>query len=168
VRKQTHDLAMAATLASLTRGHRVLHRVSGGRLGRRFPGGQQIVWVTTLGRRSGKWRRTPLLSVTDGAGCYVVTGSNGGQDRVPGWVFNMRDHDAGYVEVDGLAWAAGFEEAAGSDRDALYAQLVASFASFAGYERWAGRPIPVFRIRLAEQVSPQRAARPPTPTRRTR
>jgi len=156
VRKQTHDLAMHAVLATLTRGHRVLDRASGGRLGRHFPGGQQIVWISTLGRRSGVWRRTPLLAVRDGSPAddapYVVAGSNAGQAKVPGWVFNLREHPAGFLEVDGEHWQVSFDEAAGPDRDALYARLVQSWSSFAGYARRAERSIPVFRIHLEERV----------------
>src|SRR5664279_5633530 len=139
---------MRAVLSSLTRGHRVLHRISAGRLGRHFPGGQQIVWISTLGRRTGTWRRTPLLAVDDGAGAYVVAGSNAGQARVPGWVFNIGAHPEGFLEVDGAHWRVRFCEATGADRDALYARLVASFGPFAGYARRAGRAIPVYRVAL--------------------
>ena len=161
---------MHALLASLTGGHRLLHRVSGGRLGRRFPGGQRIVWIDTLGRRSGQWRRTPLLAVADtadtagpsgpaggGGGCgaaYVVAGSNGGQGRVPGWVFNAQAHPRGFLEVDGQHWVVSFEQAHGDDRDRLYAALVASWHPFDGYARRAGRPIPVFRVRLLARSEP--------------
>ena len=156
VRKRTHDLAMHAVLATVTRVHRVLHRASGGRLGRRFPGGQQVVWISTLGRRSGLWRRTPLLAVRDGSpgdrAPFVVAGSNAGQARVPAWVLNLREHPAGFLEVDGTHWRVGFEEVAGAERDELYRRLVASWGGFAGYARRAGRPIPVFRVRLVAPV----------------
>jgi len=158
---------MRAVLSSLTGGHRILHRISGGRLGRRFPGGQRIVWISTLGRRTGTWRRTPLLAVRDGyAGVagdergdgglapFVVAGSNGGQAAVPGWVFNVQAHPSGFVEVDGRHWAVTFEQAHGSDRDQLYAALVSSWRPFDGYARRAGRPIPVFRVRLQAPVEP--------------
>jgi deazaflavin-dependent oxidoreductase (nitroreductase family) len=158
VRKRTHDLAMHAVLATVTRTHRVLYRASGGRLGRRFPGGQQVVWISTLGRRSGRWRRTPLLAVRDGSpgelAPYVVAGSNAGQARVPAWVLNLREHPAGFLEVDGAHWRASFEEAAGADRDQLYQRLVASWSAFAGYARRAARTIPVFRVWLESQVGP--------------
>jgi len=159
VRTRAHDLGMHLVLSGLTSGHRLLHRASGGRLGRRFPGGQQVVWIDTLGRRSGRWRRTPLLAVqdrttSDGAGGgagpapYVVAGSNGGQSTVPSWVLNLRENPAGFIEVDGRAWHASFEEVSGAERDRLYAGLVDSWAAFAGYQRRARRLIPVFRIHL--------------------
>lgn len=152
-----HDLAMHAVLATLTGGHRALHRVCGGRLGRRFPGGQQVVWIATLGRRSGQWRRTPLLAVRDGSGGelapYVVAGSNAGQAKVPAWVLNMQAHPTGFLEVDGRHWRVCFEQAHGADRDLLYQRLADSWHAFDGYARRAGRSIPVFRIRLESEVS---------------
>ncbi len=151
--KARYDLTMGLVLRNLTRGHRVLHRISGGRLGRHFPGGQQIVWVTTLGRRSGEWRTTPLLAVRDPAGdaeseeeVWVVAGSNAGQAKVPGWVFNVRAQAVGWVRVGEQVRACRFAEATGADRDRLYAALTQDWRWFAGYERRAGRYIPVFRL----------------------
>jgi deazaflavin-dependent oxidoreductase (nitroreductase family) len=144
-----YDLVWGTTLRTTTRLHKVLDTVSGGRLGRRFPGGQQVVWITTLGRRSGQWRRTPLLAVREGGdpgNAWVVTGSNAGQAVIPGWVFNVRAHGEVTLEVDGVSGPARVVEATGADRDQLYAQLVAIWRSYRTYEENAGRSIPVFRI----------------------
>ena len=147
-----YDLAWGSVLRSLTWSHKVLDSVSGGRLGKRFPGGQQVVWITTLGRKSGEWRRNPLLAVHedgDPAKPWLITGSNAGQAAVPAWVFNLRAHDRGTVEVDGQVREAVFTEATGEDRDRLYRQLTEIWKSYEMYERHAGREIPVFRV--AEQ-----------------
>ena len=149
MRKPLYDVVWGTTLRTTTRVHKALDRVSGGRLGRRFPGGQQVVWVTTLGRKSGQWRRTPLLAVRedgDPAKPWVVTGSNAGQAAVPGWVFNVRAHDEVTLEVDGVVGPARFVEATGTDRDRLYAQLAQIWSAYRTYEENAGRPIPVFRV----------------------
>ena len=153
--KRLYDLVWGTTLRTTTRLHKVLHRVSGGRLGRRFPGGQQVVWVTTLGRKSGQWRTNPLLSIRDGDADdapFIVTGSNAGQAKLPGWVFNVRDHPDGYLAIDGRAWEVRFDEAEGADRDQLFARLVTIWKSYAMYEQNAGRYIPVFRVRLLQPV----------------
>lgn len=149
MRKALYDAFWGTTLRTTTRLHKVLDRVSGGRMGRRFPGGQQVVWVTTLGRRSGEWRRNPLLATREHgnpANPWVVTGSNAGQATIPGWVFNVRAHDRGTLEVDGVAQGVRFVEVTGSDRDRLYAQLVGIWSAYRTYEENAGRLIPVFRI----------------------
>ena len=146
---RAYDLFWGTALRSTTRLHRVLDRVSGGRLGRHFPGGQQVVWITTLGRRSGEWRRTPLLAVRedgDPGRPWLVTGSNAGQAAVPGWVFNVRDHPEGTLEVEGESSPVRFEEALGDDRVRLYAQLAEAWSAYSMYEQNAGREIPVFRV----------------------
>lgn len=142
---RAYDAFWGTLLRATTRSHRLVDKVSGGRLWRRFPGGQQVVWITTLGRKSGQWRRNPLLAVCDG-GDWVVTGSNAGQEQVPGWVFNVRAHPEGTIEIDGDTWGATFTEVTGEERSVLYGKLVETWSSFAMYERNAGREIPVFRI----------------------
>ena len=144
-----YDLVWGTALRTTTRLHTVLDRVSGGRLGRHFPGGQQVVWITTLGRKSGQWRRTPLLAVHedgDPAKPWLITGSNAGQEAMPGWVFNVRAHPEGTLEVEGVSTTARFEEATGEDRARLYAQLAEKWSAYATYEENAGREIPVFRV----------------------
>ncbi len=144
-----YDLWWGTVLRLTTVGHKVLDRASGGRLGRRFPGGQQVVWITTLGRKSGEWRRSPLLAVRedhDPAKPWLVTGSNAGQSTVPGWVFNARAHENGTLEVDGVTTPCRFEEAVGDDRARLYVQLVETWSAYAMYAKNAEREIPVFRI----------------------
>ena len=144
-----YDLLWGTVLRSTTVLHKGLDRISGGRLGRRFPGGQQVVWITTLGRKSGEWRRTPLLAVHedgDPAKPWLITGSNAGQSATPAWVFNVRANPEGTVEVDGVVTEVRFEEAVDADRDALYRQLTEIWSAYAMYEQNAGRPIPVFRL----------------------
>ncbi len=144
-----YDAIWGTVLRTTTRLHKVLDRVSGGRLGRHFPGGQQVVWITTLGRKSGQWRRTPLLAVHedgDPSRPWLVTGSNAGQAAVPGWVFNVREHDEGTLEIEGVSVPVRFVEATGEDRARLYAQLVEIWSAYATYEENAGREIPVFRV----------------------
>ena len=47
---RAYDLFWGTTLRTTTRLHKLMDRLSGGRLGRHFPGGQPVVWITTLGR----------------------------------------------------------------------------------------------------------------------
>ncbi len=150
-----YDLVWGSVLRTTTWSHKVLHRVSGGRLGRHFPGGQQVVWITTLGRKSGQLRRNPLLAVrenSDPSMPWLITGSNAGQSAVPAWVYNVRSHDRGTIEVDGTVHDATFAEATGEDRDRLYAQLVEIWSAYAKYEEHAGREIPVFRVVESEAL----------------
>jgi deazaflavin-dependent oxidoreductase (nitroreductase family) len=115
-----------------------------------------VVWIVTLGRKSGQWRRNPLLAVADtlpsGESAWVVTGSNAGQAKVPGWVFNARDNAAGFIEIDGAFFRATFVEALDHDRDDLYERLTQIWSSYAMYADHAGRYIPVFRVVVGDPV----------------
>lgn len=109
------------------------------------PRGQQVIWISTLGRKSGSWRRTPLLAAPH-EGSWVITGSNAGQAQIPSWVFNVRAHNLGFVEIDGTKTDCSFIEVTGPQREVLYQELVAMWSAYAMYERNAGREIPVFLV----------------------
>jgi F420H(2)-dependent quinone reductase len=143
---RAYDAAWGVALRTTTRLHRLVDRLSGGRLWRRFPGGAHVVWITTLGRRSGEWRRTPLLAAPFGTDQWVIAGSNAGQEKIPAWVHNLRAHDHGTLEMDGTSRPARFTELDGSERADAYAELVKIWRAYAMYEVNAGRQIPVFRI----------------------
>lgn len=140
---RAYDLVWGTALRTTTRLHRVIDRLSGGRLGRRFPGGAQVVWISTLGRKSGEWRRTPLLAVPYQGG-WGIAGSNAGQEKIPGWVFNVRAHPEGTIEVEGITRAAHFTEVHGEAKDQIYRGLVDSWSAYDMYAKNIRREIPVF------------------------
>ena len=146
-----YDLLWGTTLRATTISHRFLDRISGGRLMRRFPGGAQVVWITTLGRKSGQWRRTPLLGVPveiDDMRGWGIAGSNAGQEKIPGWVFNVREHNEGTIEIDGEILPCTFTEVTGDSARAIYERLGNSWSSYRMYERNIKRDIPVFVAQL--------------------
>jgi deazaflavin-dependent oxidoreductase (nitroreductase family) len=125
--------------------HHGLDKISGGRLGKRFPGGAQVVWIHTLGRKSGQWRRTALLAAPDGD-TWVIAGSNAGQEQIPAWVYNIRSNPDGELEISTERTPVRFVELEGAERDAAYQLLVRDWGGFAMYARNAKRTIPVFRL----------------------
>jgi deazaflavin-dependent oxidoreductase (nitroreductase family) len=163
-----YDRVMRVVLGTTTGVHRVLHRVSGGRLGRRFPGGATVVWLTVPGRRSGEPRTTPLLAARDDVtGAWVVAGSNAGQSTVPAWVFNARAAGSGRLEVDGDVVEVRVEEVVDPDERArCYGRLVGVWRWFDGYARRNAevRQIPVFRLHPVDhgQVGGNDAPEPTT------
>jgi deazaflavin-dependent oxidoreductase (nitroreductase family) len=160
--KARYDARMGLLLRTVTRIHRVVYALSGGRIGRRFPGGAVVVWITSLGRRSGQWRRNPLLGAPDRqyaqergltVAPWVVAGSNAGQEKVPAWVHNVRAQAHGWIEVDGNHYRAVFEELTeAQERDRCYALLVSVWGAFRSYRQVADRDIPVFRVHVGERV----------------
>ena len=147
VGSRAYDLFWGTGLRATTIAHRVLDKVSGGRLMRRFPGGSQVVWINTLGRKSGEWRRTPLLGVpvnTTQFQGWGIAGSNAGQEKVPGWVFNVRANPDGQIQIDDDVLECTFTEVDGDLARDIYARLGNSWSSYRMYERNIKRSIPIF------------------------
>lgn len=102
--------------------------------------------LTTTGRRSGKPRSNPLLSVPDGD-AYVVIGSNWGQAHHPGWALNLLADPTARIDVRGRRIPVRAEVAAGAERERLWQLLVTEWPAYRTYVRRAGgREIPIFRL----------------------
>jgi len=53
--------------------------------------GKPVIILHTIGRKTGKVRKTPLMRVTDGDN-YLVVASMGGAPKHPVWYLNLVDH----------------------------------------------------------------------------
>ena len=69
--------------------HQWLYETTDGRVGQKI-GKLPTLLLRTTGARSGQPRVAALVYGLDGDRRYVVVGSNGGADRTPGWVHNVR------------------------------------------------------------------------------
>ena len=76
--------------------HQWLYERTDGRIGQKI-GKLPTLLLRTTGARTGQTRVAALVYGLDGDGRYVVVGSNGGSDRSPGWVHNVRAEP--HVEV---------------------------------------------------------------------
>ena len=54
--------------------------------------------LRTTGRRSGQTRTNGLVYARDGD-AYLVVASNGGADRAPGWLHNLRANPAVEIQI---------------------------------------------------------------------
>jgi deazaflavin-dependent oxidoreductase (nitroreductase family) len=111
--------------------------------------------LTTIGRKSGKERRVHLLYIRDGAS-YVITASNGGKERNPGWFFNLRSNPHVTIGVHGGQRSVVAEVAGPEKRKELWAQLLEIAPMYAGYEKRTQREIPMVLLHPDEE--PQAAA----------
>ncbi len=69
--------------------HQWIYETSDGRIGHNI-GKLPTLLLRTTGARTGQTRVAALVYGEDGPGRYVVVGSNGGADRSPGWVHNVK------------------------------------------------------------------------------
>jgi deazaflavin-dependent oxidoreductase (nitroreductase family) len=102
-----------------------------------------VVLLTSVGSKSGKLRKTPLMRV-EHDGEYAVVGSLGGAPKHPVWVYNVRKEphvelQDGTEKHDYLA-----REVEGDERAEWWERAVAAFPNYAGYQKKTDRVIPVF------------------------
>ena len=124
-----------------SRGHAWLLRVSRGRLGKRFMGGDVLV-LRTVGRRSGKAREAPMfyLPYRDG---YAVVASNAASQRPPAWWLNLQAAPDAEATV-GEGWRqVSAREATASERDELWPDFVRMYRGYDHYKEIAKRDMPV-------------------------
>ena len=147
-----YDRGVTAALRAITTLHRVLDRVSGGRLTRRVVGAD-MAWLTVKGRKSGEPRRVPLVIarvVHDDRPRFLVAGSRGGTEKHPAWALNLRGHvergEPAELEVDGERVHVEVRELKDTEREAGYAEMIRAYKGFADYQRHTTREIPVFEL----------------------
>jgi deazaflavin-dependent oxidoreductase (nitroreductase family) len=82
---------------TVLRAHEAIYERSDGRLGHRLLGVPTLLLRTT-GRRSGKTRTNGLVYAREGER-YLVVPSNGGADRPPAWLHNIRADPSAEIQV---------------------------------------------------------------------
>ena len=126
--------------------HRLLFRLSKGRLLSRLEG-QGVLVLVTKGRRSGKPRSSPLMYFQfEESGDLIVVASNYGQDRHPAWYLNAAADPSVTVETEGGRFAADARILEGEERAALFDKVAAANPRFAGYRAGTDRQIPVVAL----------------------
>jgi len=100
-------LAEKVTILGL-RAHQWLYERTDGRVGQNI-GKLPTLLLRTKGARTGQTRVAALVYGLDGDGRYVVVASNGGADRSPGWLHNVRADPHAEVQVGRTRYEATAE-----------------------------------------------------------
>lgn len=115
------------------------------RVGAAFPFGVPVLLLTTVGRKSGLERTTPLLFIRDPADekRIVIVASTGGLPKNPAWFYNLKSNPE--CEIQFMRERGRYKASIASDeeRARIWPHLVNHYADFANYERWTDRVIPV-------------------------
>lgn len=107
--------------------------------------------LTTVGRKTGKRRTVELIYIRDGS-AYVLTASNGGRPRHPGWYFNVQSNPEVTIIVHGVERRAVAEVANPDKRQELWARLLEIAPFYAGYEKRTQRTIPMVLVRPIDEA----------------
>jgi deazaflavin-dependent oxidoreductase (nitroreductase family) len=111
--------------------------------------GKPIIVLTTLGAKSGKIRKTPLMRV-EHDGEYVVVASKGGAPEHPTWYHNIID--APLVELQDGAVRKDYtpRELSGDERAVWWDRAVEAWPAYADYQTKTDRLIPLFLLTPTE------------------
>jgi deazaflavin-dependent oxidoreductase (nitroreductase family) len=127
--------------------HEEIYRRSDGRLGHNMLGVPALLLRTT-GRRSGATRTNGLVYARDGDD-YLVVPSNGGADRPPAWLHNLKANPAVEIQIGRQRRAARARviERSDPDHERLWQIVNAGNRDrYTAYQRKTSRPIPVVAI----------------------
>ncbi len=106
--------------------------------------GDQWIILWTLGARSGKVRKTPLVRTADGNGNYAVIGSQGGAPTNPSWVHNLRANPVARLQDGPTVRDFRVREAEGDEKASWWARAMAVWPSYDEYQAATDRTIPLF------------------------
>jgi F420H(2)-dependent quinone reductase len=127
-----------------SRMHAAVYRRTHGRiLG--HVGGQPVLLLQTLGRRTGQRRTTPVQYLADGE-TFVVVASHAGAARPPAWYLNLRADPHARVEVGPRTVEVRAQEAAGQERADLWRRLTAANRYMERAARKAGGDLPLVAL----------------------
>jgi deazaflavin-dependent oxidoreductase (nitroreductase family) len=123
-----------------------LYESSGGTQGTTLRGtGLPVVVVTSLGARSGKVRKNPLMRVENG-GRYLAVASQGGAPTHPTWYHNLKAHPLVELQDGPNKQDMTARELTGDERSVWWDRAVAAYPSYAEYQLKTDREIPVFLL----------------------
>ncbi|WP_412544050.1 nitroreductase/quinone reductase family protein [Longispora sp. K20-0274] len=110
--------------------------------------GNDILLLTTRGRRTGRLRRTALIYGRDGDDLVLVA-SNGGARKHPAWYLNLAADPAVRLQVGAERFAGAARTASGAERERLWRAMAERFPRYDTYQEVAGREIPLVVVERA-------------------
>ncbi|MFJ1992094.1 nitroreductase family deazaflavin-dependent oxidoreductase [Streptomyces sp. DASNCL29] len=110
--------------------------------------GMPVVVLTTLGVKSGKIRKTPLMRV-EHDGTYAVVASLGGSPKHPVWYHNVVADPRVELQDGPLRQDMIAREVTGEEKARWWKRAVEAYPDYADYQTKTDRQIPVFVLETA-------------------
>ncbi|WP_326665900.1 nitroreductase family deazaflavin-dependent oxidoreductase [Streptomyces sp. NBC_00385] len=104
--------------------------------------GMPVIVLTTLGARSGKIRKTPLMRV-EHDGSYAVVASLGGAPRHPVWYHNLTADPRAELQDGPVRRDMTAREVTGEEKALWWERAVEAYPDYADYQEKTDRQIPV-------------------------
>ena len=117
------------------------------------PRGMSIIVMTSIGARSGKLRKTPLMRV-EHDGEYAVVASLGGAPKHPVWYHNLKKNPHVELQDGPVKRDYRAREVTGAEKAVWWDRAVAAFPDYADYQQKTTREIPVFVLTPTTRADP--------------
>ena len=132
---------MSLRVKGLSAIHRGVYSASSGRIGSRIAG-MPVLLLTTVGRRTGRRRTSPLTYFEEG-GAIVLVASYGGRPRNPDWFENLLANPEVDVLIKGQTSTMRARRATPEERARLWPRIVETYHGYARYQAKTSREIPL-------------------------
>ena len=105
--------------------------------------GKPVILLSTIGAKTGKLRKTPLMRVEHN-GEYAVVASLGGAPKNPVWYYNLKAHPRVELQDGGETHDYDAREVFGDEKAPWWDRCVQAWPDYANYQKKTERQIPVF------------------------
>lgn len=114
----------------------------------KVPGlGFNALVLTTVGRKSGEERKTPLGWFPGNNGTWLIVAAAAGAPKNPAWYFNLAANpDHVQIEIPGQKVAVTAEQLHGAEREEAWQQITHAAPQFGKYQEHTDRELPVIRL----------------------
>ncbi|MEO6792325.1 MAG: nitroreductase family deazaflavin-dependent oxidoreductase [Mycobacterium sp.] len=118
------------------------YMASGGTEGHQMKG-MPVILLTTVGAKTGKLRKTPLMRV-EHDGQYAIVASLGGAPKNPVWYYNVVKNPRVELQDETVTGDYDAREVFGDEKAQWWERAVAAYPDYADYQKKTERAIPVF------------------------
>lgn len=105
--------------------------------------GKPVILLTTVGAKTGKLRKTPLMRVEHN-GQYAIVASLGGAPKHPVWYHNVVKNPRVELQDGTVTSDYDAREVFGKEKAAWWERAVEAWPDYAKYQTKTDRQIPVF------------------------
>ena len=103
--------------------------------------------LTTVGRKTGIERTTPVGWFPGPDGSWLIVASAAGAKGNPAWYYNLAAHpDQVQIEIDGRKVPVTAEQLHGAEREQAWQQVITAAPRFAQYQVKTDRELPIIRL----------------------
>jgi F420H(2)-dependent quinone reductase len=109
--------------------------------------GKPVIVLTSVGAKTGKLRKTPLMRVENN-GEYAVVASLGGAPKNPVWYYNVSANPLVELQDGPVKKDYQAREVHGDEYDEWFERAVAAWPDYSEYQKKTTRKMPIFVLTL--------------------